>query len=185
MYKYNPCSRCIRIVLGVYKNYENDWLPMTDPWDWYICLHEWLIFLVFMYRYNTSPMDPSWVIKKPILITGSSFEPTSISCGLSEMPSRPKKTPEQVNKIHNHRDVCDGSIAIICVRHWNMLEIFNDFVGGAKWVPIPVISRGPYLHYIYMGYFTPGKPIYFRPFINSITPCLTGFFTKLLESSPI
>ena len=21
---------------------------MTDPWDWYIYLHEWLIFMIFM-----------------------------------------------------------------------------------------------------------------------------------------
>ena len=26
-----------------------------DPWDWYIYLHEWLIFMVGKY---TSPMDP-------------------------------------------------------------------------------------------------------------------------------
>ena len=31
--------------------------PMTDPWDWYICLHEWLIFMVNVGKY-TSPMDP-------------------------------------------------------------------------------------------------------------------------------
>ena len=23
-------------------------LPMTDPWDWHIYPHEWLIFMVFM-----------------------------------------------------------------------------------------------------------------------------------------
>ena len=28
-----------------------------DPWDWYIYLHEWLIFVVHVSRY-TSPMDP-------------------------------------------------------------------------------------------------------------------------------
>ena len=30
---------------------------MTDPWDWYIYLHEWLIFMVNVGKY-TSPMDP-------------------------------------------------------------------------------------------------------------------------------
>ena len=38
--------------------------PITDPWDWYIYLHEWLIFVVFMYtvgKYTVRPMDVSWV----------------------------------------------------------------------------------------------------------------------------
>ena len=30
---------------------------MTDPWEWFICLHEWLIFMVPVGKY-TSPMDP-------------------------------------------------------------------------------------------------------------------------------
>ena len=34
---------------------------MTDPWDWYIYLHEWLMFVVNVGEY-TSPMHPSWVI---------------------------------------------------------------------------------------------------------------------------
>ena len=31
-----------------------------DPWDWYICLHEWLIFRVNVGKY-TSPMDPQGI----------------------------------------------------------------------------------------------------------------------------
>ena len=31
---------------------------MTDPWDWYIYLHEWLIFVVNVGKtFDTSPID--------------------------------------------------------------------------------------------------------------------------------
>ena len=32
--------------------------PMTDPWDWYIYLHEWLIFKVNVGTYTIPYMDP-------------------------------------------------------------------------------------------------------------------------------
>ena len=42
--------------------------PMTDPWDWYIYLHEWMIFMVNVGKY-TSPMDPMGIIPAILLIT--------------------------------------------------------------------------------------------------------------------
>ena len=47
--------------------------PITDPWEWYIYLHEWLIFMVNVGKY-TIPMDPmgswfgKWCWQKPTLI---------------------------------------------------------------------------------------------------------------------
>ena len=39
---------------------------MTDPWEWYIYLHEWLNFMVNVGKY-TSPMDPMGIESSPNL----------------------------------------------------------------------------------------------------------------------
>ena len=39
---------------------EGTW-PMTHLWEWYIYLHEWLIFMASVGKY-ASPMDASWVM---------------------------------------------------------------------------------------------------------------------------
>ena len=49
------------------ENLEITWLVYFrynpyHPWDWYIYLHEWLVFVGFdVGKYTVRPMDPSWV----------------------------------------------------------------------------------------------------------------------------
>ena len=44
-----PGLREAAVMIGTLERFENGSIPY-HPWDGYIYLHEWLIFMVFMYR---------------------------------------------------------------------------------------------------------------------------------------
>ena len=57
------------------------------------------------------------------------------------------------------------SSAVINLDHATPNRAKNKKLAGAKWAQKPAISRAH--NSIYKGYFTPGKPIHFRPFIGA------------------
>ena len=75
---YSRTIFCSGLVYSPYRPYH--------PWDWYISLHEWLIFMVNVGKY-TSPMDPKRAFFKPASFSSAGVKVAKASfaewCGSS------------------------------------------------------------------------------------------------------
>ena len=54
--KNTPASRTDSFTLPLGGSKRG--FPITDPWDWYIYLHEWLMFMIDVGKYTLHDMDP-------------------------------------------------------------------------------------------------------------------------------